>query len=77
MDNWNDPSNYKDYEIDSNTGIYRREFENAIVLVNSNQDSHQIDLGGSFFDPLSGKFVTKIDMMKTSGKILLRQSLSQ
>lgn len=77
MDNWNDPSKYTDYEIASHAGVYRREFENAIVLVNSNQESHQIDLGGSFFDPLSGKFVTKIDLVKTSGKILLRQSLSK
>jgi hypothetical protein len=76
-DNWTKPEQYKDYDIGySNRGVYRREFDNAIVLVNSNQTNKLVDLDGSYFDPVSGDKITSVEMAKTSGKILLRQPLA-
>lgn len=78
VDTWTDPSKFKDYDIGGlNSGVYRREFENAIVLVNSNQTSKQVSLGGLYFDPISGAQITSLDMAKTSGKILLKQQLAR
>ncbi len=63
-----------------NQNVWRRDYENGVVLVNSTDDTHTINLGGTFQKingtqaPVinDGSRVTQVDLPPRDGLILLR-----
>jgi hypothetical protein len=63
-------SNFENYKIPG-TGVYKRNFSNAMVLVNPGTLTENFALGKEYLDPDNGTWVSSISMPPATGKILL------
>ena len=62
--------------VTADPNLYRREFENAVVLVHKGgNNAYPVSLGGYYIDPEAtpATYVNSVTMANWSGKILLRQ----
>ncbi|WP_136078920.1 hypothetical protein [Pontiella desulfatans] len=62
--------NLMNYQVGS-TEVFRREFENGIVLANpSDSTTHTVSLDGQWFDPMTSNLITQISMEPKTGRLL-------
>ena len=61
----------EDYHLRSDVAVYEREYNNALVLVNSRTSGYNVNLGGTY-RTLSGSSVTSIYLADHTGIILMK-----
>lgn len=71
-------SNLLNYKV-SDTDIFLRSFENGLVLANpsDNASPQTVQLGGTWFDPLSGNLITQLTMPQKTGRLLFNPEIRE
>ena len=61
----------EDYHLRTDVSVYEREYNNALVLVNSRTSGYTVNLGGTY-RTLSGSYISSIYLADHTGVILMK-----
>jgi hypothetical protein len=65
-----------DNHLVSGTQVYKREFSNALILVNPGTITENVNLGIEYLDPDNGLWKSELELPAASGKIMLKRNIT-